>query len=343
MPFFSIIIPVYNVAPYLRECLDSVLNQTFADWEAICIDDGSTDESGAILDEYAAKDNRFRGFHQENVGVSAARNRALDVVNGEWFLFLDGDDLFRNDSLEIFASFLCVNNIDGILVHPYITHWGGEKILNRKIDTRVLVENATKEDLFLGDYAANGFTSSRVYKYSVFRELRFPKNIKMAEDVCFWFDALCIDAKWMILNADYYLYRQRSNSACGMMNPHFCVDAMQVMLYVLKDIDRMKDVPGTSKIKYLQRFPYTVEHNLNIAISKYKELSDEEWKKIGDLIRQLKKEVGCWPLGIILNIKSFVVINPCWRWLTPFVISFERIYFFVKKGCGFVCRKIGIR
>ena len=63
-PVFSIIIPVYNVAPYLRECLDSVLAQTFADWEAICVDDGSTDGSGAILDEYAAKDARFRIVHQ---------------------------------------------------------------------------------------------------------------------------------------------------------------------------------------------------------------------------------------------------------------------------------------
>ena len=65
-PFFSIIIPVYNVAPYLRECLDSVVAQTFTDWEAICVDDGSTDGSGAILDEYEAGDKRFRVIHQRN-------------------------------------------------------------------------------------------------------------------------------------------------------------------------------------------------------------------------------------------------------------------------------------
>lgn len=93
-PFFSIIIPVYNVAPYLRECLDSVLAQTFTDWEAICVDDGSTDGSGAILDEYAAKDKRFRVFHQSNAGVSAARNRAIKEAMGGWILFLDGDDVW---------------------------------------------------------------------------------------------------------------------------------------------------------------------------------------------------------------------------------------------------------
>ena len=100
MPYFSIIIPVYNVAPYLRECLDSVLKQTFTDWEAICVDDGSTDDSGAILDEYAAKDKRFRVIHQANAGVGAARNAALDVATGEWVLFLDADDVWSKGCLE---------------------------------------------------------------------------------------------------------------------------------------------------------------------------------------------------------------------------------------------------
>ena len=81
-PFFSIIIPVYNVAPYLRECLDSVLAQTFTDWEAICVDDGSTDGSGAILDEYAVRDKVVFIIHQKNSSVGAARNKGSDFVTG---------------------------------------------------------------------------------------------------------------------------------------------------------------------------------------------------------------------------------------------------------------------
>lgn len=100
-PKFSIIIPVYNVAPYLKECLDSVLNQTFDDWECVVVNDGSTDESGAILDAYAAKDRRFRFFHQENRGVGTTRNFALEQVKGEWTLFLDGDDLLHPRTLEL--------------------------------------------------------------------------------------------------------------------------------------------------------------------------------------------------------------------------------------------------
>lgn len=102
IPLFSIIIPVYNVASYLRESLDSVSAQTFDDWEAICVDDGSTDDSGSILDEYALRDSRFRVIHQPNTGVSAARNRALDESKGRWICFLDGDDYLDKQFLSTF-------------------------------------------------------------------------------------------------------------------------------------------------------------------------------------------------------------------------------------------------
>ena len=105
-PLFSIIIPVYNVAPYLRECLISVLAQTFANWEAICVDDGSTDGSGAILDEYAAKDSRFHVIHQANAGVSAARNAALDRLTDSdgYVWFVDADDMVHPESLLFFIK-----------------------------------------------------------------------------------------------------------------------------------------------------------------------------------------------------------------------------------------------
>ena len=92
MPRFSIIIPVYNVESYLRECLDSVLGQTFTDWEAICVNDGSTDGSAAILDDYARRDKRFLIIAQPNGGLSAARNTGLAAATGEYMLFLDSDD-----------------------------------------------------------------------------------------------------------------------------------------------------------------------------------------------------------------------------------------------------------
>ncbi len=99
-PLFSIIIPVYRSGPFLRDCLDSIRNQTLTDWECICINDGSPDESGAILDEYARKDSRFTAIHQDTRGVSAARNAGLSVAKGSWTAFVDGDDTVEPDMLD---------------------------------------------------------------------------------------------------------------------------------------------------------------------------------------------------------------------------------------------------
>lgn len=95
----SVIVPVYNVEPYLRKCLDSIINQTYRDLEILIIDDGSTDNSGRICDEYRS-DDRVRVFHTENHGLSAARNLGLDNANGEWIGFVDSDDWIEPDMYE---------------------------------------------------------------------------------------------------------------------------------------------------------------------------------------------------------------------------------------------------
>lgn len=100
-PVVSVIIPVYNVENYLRQCLDSVAAQTLDDIEIICVDDGSTDASPQILREYAQKDSRFLILRQENAGAGAARNRGLDTANGKYLSFLDADDFFEPDMLQL--------------------------------------------------------------------------------------------------------------------------------------------------------------------------------------------------------------------------------------------------
>ncbi len=99
-PIITVIIPVYNVEKYLRKCLDSVINQTYTNLEIICVDDGSSDNSGAILDEYAQKDSRIIVIHQGNAGVSAARNKGLDMATGEYIAFVDSDDWLESECYE---------------------------------------------------------------------------------------------------------------------------------------------------------------------------------------------------------------------------------------------------
>ncbi len=111
----SIVVPVYNVEPYLRECLDSVLAQTFEDWECICVDDGSTDESSAILDEYTRKDERIRVIRQPNGGLSAARNTGMNAATGKYLYFLDSDDTLVSEAIERLYGLAETKKLDQIL------------------------------------------------------------------------------------------------------------------------------------------------------------------------------------------------------------------------------------
>lgn len=100
MPSISVVMPIYNVEAYLKECLDSILAQTFLDFEVLAVDDGSKDSSGAILDEYAAKDPRIKPIHQVNAGAGAARNNGMAQAQGKYLIFLDSDDFFEPDMFE---------------------------------------------------------------------------------------------------------------------------------------------------------------------------------------------------------------------------------------------------
>lgn len=108
----SVIVPIYNAALYLRTCLDSVVNQTYQNLEIICVDDGSTDESGNILAEFANKDERILPIHTENSGVSSARNTALSAASGDFIMFVDGDDWIDLDTCEIALNAIVANEAD---------------------------------------------------------------------------------------------------------------------------------------------------------------------------------------------------------------------------------------
>ena len=123
---FSIIIPCYDVEAYLRETLDSVIEQTFTDWECICVDDGSTDGTAAILDQYAEEDTRFCVIHKANEGVSAARNDAIRLAHGEYVCFLDGDDVWDPEWLE--RVYEASQNGCADIVRMAFTFWHGERI-----------------------------------------------------------------------------------------------------------------------------------------------------------------------------------------------------------------------
>lgn len=112
MPLISVIVPVYNVEKYLHACLDSILAQTFTDFELILVDDGSPDSSGKICDEYAEKDSRIRVFHQENQGQAAARNYGVTLAKADWISFVDSDDIIHPQMIELLFAALKKENTD---------------------------------------------------------------------------------------------------------------------------------------------------------------------------------------------------------------------------------------
>lgn len=116
----SIIVPVYRVEEYLERCVNSLLAQTYTNLEILLVDDGSPDRSGVICDDFAAQDDRIVVLHQENQGVSAARNRALDVMSGEWVCFCDGDDWYAPQFVEDMLSCAAENQADYILCDYYV-------------------------------------------------------------------------------------------------------------------------------------------------------------------------------------------------------------------------------
>ena len=103
---FSIIVPVYKVENYLEDCIESILHQSYKDFELILIDDGSPDKSPEICDEYNAKDDRISVIHKKNGGLSSARNAGLDNANGEYIVFIDSDDILREGALEKISNYL---------------------------------------------------------------------------------------------------------------------------------------------------------------------------------------------------------------------------------------------
>ena len=247
MPFFSIIIPVYNVAPYLRECLDSVLAQTFAGWEAICVDDGSTDASGAILDEYAATDWRIKVVHQKNAGVSAARNAALDLAEGGYICFLDADDCLPRWTLEFVGFVASSNKPDWIRVN--ICDWNDlmpcpalEYPSNREV--RLYNDNVPATGWQL--IANCGLPFVNYYRRKAISGVRFPVGVRFREDAVFAFEVAAHMKTICVSDAMCYVRRLRAGSA--MSSPQFRDDSIRVLSAYSELWDRLLSKYGKNFI-----------------------------------------------------------------------------------------------
>ena len=228
----SVIVPVYNVERHLPACIESVLGQTYSDWELLLVDDGSTDRSGKICDEYAEQNNRIRVFHKENGGVSSARNMGLDNAKGEFIAFLDADDYLDSDLYE--QALLSIGKNDVLFFHYsmdengkiYKVHQSGLNDLARNPKNFMLFYGTNKRTFKSDDYCEDTvwsvFSWRMIYRKSFIDQynLRFDTGIKSGEDRIFIFNVL-LNADKIAVNDDlygYYYYIRGVNSLTGVKN-----------------------------------------------------------------------------------------------------------------------------
>lgn len=212
-PYVSIIVPVYNVEAYLCTCLDSIADWIFTDWEAILIDDGSKDKSGAICDEYAARDPRFKVIHQTNAGVSAARNAGLDRAKGVWLMFIDADDWIDGRLLADVLLHADLSDVQSVLFGLRVEC--GEHSYNVLPRAGGYVINNIDKLPYYGDL---GFCNL-LYRLSIIKQLniQFSTNMKMGEDLEFMMRYHIAVKRVATISAPVYHYLHREGSAT--MNP----------------------------------------------------------------------------------------------------------------------------
>ncbi len=207
----SIIVPVYNVEKYIKTCLDSIINQTYKNIEILLIDDGSTDNSGKICDEYSKKDKRIKVFHKENGGLSSARNYGIDRAKGDYLTFIDSDDTLELDYIEYLYNLIKKYNTD-LSICPYIV------IINetKKYDfgKKYSEETLSTEEALKRMLCEEGFTVSacaKLYKKELFDDIRYPLN-KLCEDNGTTYKIIMKCNKIAYGNESKYNYFKRPNS-----------------------------------------------------------------------------------------------------------------------------------
>lgn len=203
----TIIIPVYNAEKYLHKCINSILRQDFEDFELLLINDGSTDNSGEICDQYKIQDKRINVFHQINSGVSAARNKGIDNARGEWITFVDSDDYIENNYFETLKYSIDSDwiflNIDREINNEIITSL---KFKNQKLNISDFIKKYSLYPHFPGPYA-------KFFKTNYIREnkLRYNINLKYGEDAVFNINYMNYCKTIFTTGSSTYIYRDTEN------------------------------------------------------------------------------------------------------------------------------------
>lgn len=309
-PVISVIVPVYNVEKYLHRCIDSILAQTFTDFELLLIDDGSKDNSGKICDEYAEKDKRIRVFHKENGGVSSARNVGLENAKGDWICFADSDDWMNENWVEIFSKHF---EADIIIQSFYALNWLGNK--SESFVQLPAFEGHSFEDfreLYLLLYKKwnIGFVWCRAFKRSIIKRysLHFDEDYVLREDELFVFQYMKFVKSFSLCDIGGYHY----------LSPDYTAkynDKMSILIN-LKFLDKIirckKDVIGSYNHPLVKK-EINIYSDYIYKLGKYKVWSDNKLQKHIQIFRLYMKALsntkGILFKTLLLYINAFFAIK----------------------------------
>ncbi len=215
MEKISIIVPVYNSEAYIKRCLDSILAQTYTDFEVICINDGSKDASGKICDVYRERDRRVRVYHIENHGVSYARNYGLSLMTGSWFCFVDSDDWIEPNYLERMYELAKEKQCEVVAcgvdkTYEYVT---GGKGKNEEIFV-FETSKACVQNYICNDNSMQGFSWNKLLNARKFGEIRFDEDVKVNEDCLYIYKIMSVCERACFTTLPLYHWYLRPDSAC---------------------------------------------------------------------------------------------------------------------------------
>lgn len=221
IPFFSVIIPVYNSSKYLQKCINSIICQKFQNYEVVFVDDGSTDSSVNIISKEIKGYANFKLIKQENQGVSAARNKGLKNASGKYVMFMDSDDYWENGILSRLSKILLAHksvdilffNIFEEIVNVRKNHDVAEKYLGNKLSKSDAIESV------LSNRGYRGYSVNKVFKRSCIGNIRFDEDITYLEDMLFNISCIMNANEYMGIDDCLYVYRWRPSSVVNTFEP----------------------------------------------------------------------------------------------------------------------------
>lgn len=210
-PLITVVVPIYNVEKYLKECVDSILTQTYRNLEIILVDDGSPDQCGALCDEYGRKDERVKVIHQENKGLSGARNSATDIARGEYITYVDSDDYIEPNMIETLYEELQKNHAQMSVISAEIFFEDETKVSNGH-GNQIFVYNKEKAlDCFLFNDYLTPCVCGKLYDNKLWKEIRCPEG-KLFEDQFTTYKLIDLCEKIVYVTTPLYHYRKRAGS-----------------------------------------------------------------------------------------------------------------------------------